>query len=419
MHLNPALATLLSILLALKLAVTRDSSSCANISAEWTCDRFQSWNELNEMFSNASFAKLKPSINIHPSAPIALTSELDLVDLLEDLNVKKSKKNKLIVNFIGINGIDVTPWSNEIDTSADLPLYISFENSEIKFSINGSDDIKCSPDLILPPRSTINETIITPTLFNIFSVVIFANNNKYPSETVCPYLFAYSKLKKLKILGQLRSVLINNLWEFTSIETNRSTISSSVQELEVKGFGFSLDTSLMHPLVFRDVHEVEIFRSIDSIQTDIFNYFIQTDTVTISMDNLKNFFHKIGIAWTQSLPLANSPWITFSQFKDIFSSWISGNQYAYPDEDFCLFAQYQQQVDLTFILNTNLTECTNTVRWLMFNYFNHDMSDVFAQNNNSERIFSICKASNQTWDFKNFTLKCNSTHDKGSTAIYA
>jgi hypothetical protein len=81
---------------------------------ERTCDEFESWSDLNELvIENDSVRLRKPFLNIHPIAPIVLTSELDIEALIEHFKLKKKSKNHLTLNMMGIGGIDVIPWSNE------------------------------------------------------------------------------------------------------------------------------------------------------------------------------------------------------------------------------------------------------------------------------------------------------------------
>jgi hypothetical protein len=88
-----------------------------------------------------------------------------------------------------------------------------------------------------------------------------------------------------------------------------------------------------------------------------------------------------------SLNMGNKPLVVFYSMK----SWVDGPRYAYPDTDFCLFAQFPQQNDLTYVLNSlELNTCTNTIKWLLSNYYAQDMSDVFYNFPNSKHIFSIC-----------------------------
>jgi hypothetical protein len=245
--------------------------------------------------------------------------------------------------------------------------------------MNG-DELKCDSNVIpIHSTTTSNLTVATPTFFNIISRIIFNQKNKYPSEAICPYIFSNSKLTILAIFFQIKTILISNLWSFNNSESsNESTINSNITELDLKGYGYSLDASVLHPLVFELLQWIEIYRSLESIQTGLFNNVNQLQSLHFNLDSLKNFFHKISIEWTLSLPLANQPWIIFTNFNETTDNWVNGAVYTYPDSDFCLFAQYPQQPNITYIINTaNLTKCTITMLWLLSNYFNQNNSLVF------------------------------------------
>jgi hypothetical protein len=277
---------------------------------------------------------------------------------------------KIILNIIGIHGIEVAPWVNKASFAE---LTVSFVNSQIEFYINGTsiNDLKCSNKLIPSYQ-------IYPTIFNIFSKLIFQLDDKYPSQPICPYIFSNSRLLEMDIFHQIDAILVKNMVKFQLCNNNSNSnesINSHISTLQVSGYGFRLDTSLMHPFVFEHVFTLSIFKSIGSIQPDLFAHFNYIHFIEFQLDNLNNFFHKIGIAWTQNLSLAYKPRVAFSRKTEQDNNWIDGSWYAYPDTDFCLFAQFPLQPNLTYILvSDSLKECTSTIRWLISSYSGHHLT---------------------------------------------
>jgi hypothetical protein len=92
------------------------------------------------------------------------------------------------------------------------------------------------------------------------------------------------------------------LWTFQEYITNESTINSNIDSFYIDGNGYSLDTSLMHPLVFETVNSVFVSGTIGSIQTDLFKHFKRIYSVSLQLDSLDRFVHEIGIKWTLSMP---------------------------------------------------------------------------------------------------------------------
>jgi hypothetical protein len=172
--------------------------------------------------------------------------------------------------------------------------------------------------------------------------------------------------------------------------------------------------------VFERLEWLNIFNSINAVQPDLFTHFGSLTAIDLNLDNLRNFFHKIGIGWTQNLPLANAPQVRFETFD---TNWIDGSQYSYPEADFCLFAQYPHQKRIIYILNAmNLTKCTTTVLWLISNCFTYNLSFVYFNYPNQEQVVKMCSNysnSNLTSLLDPLASRCSLTNDKGGSTVYA
>jgi hypothetical protein len=173
--------------------------------------------------------------------------------------------------------------------------------------------------------------------------------------------------------------------------------------------------------------------SIGQIQLDLFLHFKKMILVHFFLDNYTDFFHTVGIGWTQSLP--KNTLVAFS--KPTKGDDVS-EKYTYPEADFCLFADWPHRKQILPVLDfVNLTECTSTIRWLLSSFFTtsvavqHRQHPIFVNYPNMALVFSACE--NSSWsqvllkDTKFFEKKialCNggSTMAPGTTStcsIYA
>jgi hypothetical protein len=226
------------------------------------CDGFSSWHELNSYLDETPRTMILSNVNLKPEKPIALTSKLNMTALINvfgggidsHLSSVYTPASPFVINLLGIDGLDLAPWTDECSYYP-RSVQIEFEQSRIEFNTDKTD---CSASELL--------TILTQTprtLFNSVAQVAFNYNNKYPSSTqrpICPYMFFNASLNFLQIFSQVDAILISNLWQFqpygTRNETSVTTISSRVYSLFLQGFGFTLDTSLLHPLVFEFLETV-------------------------------------------------------------------------------------------------------------------------------------------------------------------
>jgi hypothetical protein len=425
-----SLFSIVSIVCALANATHGKCSKRLELNNTAVCDGFKSWSDLKQLVNSTNKTSLAANnsyITLHPAAAIVLTNELDVIALIDAFHhgsaISKSLINqKSTINMLGLVGLDVAPWPH---ISFNTSLMLSFDNSKIEFYMNGTtlSDFNCSDNSIRQFLARIGEGSMKQTIFNTFASIEFLYKNQYSDQHVCPYIFSNAKLSWIYIYSQVDAILVKNLWKFKIIgNANETTINSSIIGLSVGGYGFSLDESLAHPLVFEHVQTMSILSSIESIKAGLFLNFNKTKAIFLQLDNLRNFFHKIGIEWTLSLPMTNQPRIYFGNIVEQTGYWIDGSEYTYPDMDLCLFAQYPQQNSIIYILNSfNLTECTCTIRWLMFNYFTEiDSSEIRNAYPAVDSIFNICESSlNEKDECEQMASRCNITSEVDGATIYA
>jgi hypothetical protein len=124
--------------------------------------------------------------NIHPAEPIILTSELDIKQLAKASGISIEH---LIINMIGLGGLEVAPWSSQAGLSS---LIMFMENSLIEFYVNGTkaSDLKCSRDILIPFYSPqqlgSGKDNQNSSLFTVFTYIEFPYYSIYPTEPICP-----------------------------------------------------------------------------------------------------------------------------------------------------------------------------------------------------------------------------------------
>jgi hypothetical protein len=381
---------------------------------------FTSWSDLRKGLNNSNlsaFTTNSSELSLHPAKPIILTSEIEIWQLAA---VKTGVSNQnLTLNIIGLSGLEVAQWSNQAGFSS-ATLFI--ENSKVEFYVNGTkaSNLGCSSNLLLPfhsphkpPSSQLNFS-----LFNVFTSIYFAHNNIYSADPICPYIFSNVNMNTICIFSQIDTFLMANLWRFQTA-TELIPLNSTISDYKINGYGYRLDTQVLDPLVFESLLYLSIFESIGSIQNDLFGNFQQILSIQFTLYSFRNFFHKIGIAWT--LHLNSSLQQRLVAFTKAHSSWIVGAEYTYPDRDFCIFAQHLLQSAVLFVLDSpTLTECTTTIELILSNYYLYNISLIFNQWSYSDRIYSIClNSSNRTTNFTNRISQCNLTENRGATTLYA
>jgi hypothetical protein len=396
---------------------------------ESICDRFQAWSDVNFYASNVNPTPYTYIVNIKPVIPIVLTDQLSIAQLWTSYGANNTQQ--FTVNIMGISGIEMFPWIKskllttslfQFDSSQSVTL--AFEQSMLEFYVKNTplEKSKCSGELISESANSI---------FNSFNAINFARKNKYPSYAFCPFIFAHANLNLIGFLEQIDAILIKKLWKFQPFnEKNNSisTINSSINVLDIVGYGFSLDTSLMHPFVFEKVAILNIVHSIGAIQTGLFKHFQKCKNIFFFLKSLKNFFHKIGIDW--ALTLANMSYTVFVSSGENADGWINGPDYFYPERDFCIFAHWSQ-VNYVFPVfdGTNLTDCTSTLLWLLLSHFAYELPNIYKMYPVTSRIFHICRDSNlhsredlllnATRYLENKASQCELFNDTGPTTIYA
>jgi hypothetical protein len=386
--------------------------------AFWDFTNFNSWSELNSLTT----ARTMPgtSTAIRPRTPIILTSQFNLAQLVISTDYASCNPSyPFYIYMLGLKGIDAFPWPTNysIPLNTDISsITLQVDESLVEFYMNGNvkiSDQTCS-------RNAVPYVNKTGSFFSYFRSVVFSSKVKYQKSAICPYVFENALLTSLALQGLYNSVGVTNLWQFDRLEMSESTINSSIQYLEIQGYRVGLDSTLIHPLVFQSLVNCLIQRSVGSVATAVFKSLKHLAFVQLDLDSLVNFFHSTGnVDWSTNLP--TSAVVTFSRF-DLFddengfiTNWINGPSYSYPDRDFCIFANWPHAKSTLPILDSDgLTECTNTIKWLVSNYGRYSFTTNLFFTNNSITIYEKCQKST----FDNKTLLCENGSLNNSSYLY-
>jgi hypothetical protein len=327
---------------------------CVGLSNQLFCRRFDNWLQATALLNNTPNLDEFPLINLKPNSPILLSSDLNVA-----IAVANQPFHYIEIHVFELKGVDTIGWSKSAG-QVTLYMYASY----LTFYMNNlaPSDYQCTEQLM---------KYFNMTFFSFFTQVLLIDSVAYDRDVAfCPYIFSNANLSLLHIGNLVDSFVVKNLFKFQrNLQNASSTINSVISQLEIRGYGFNLDETIMHPLVFESVERIGSFSSIGSIQIDLFKSFKNLSDIMITEFSLKNFFHRIGVEWTRCLNQYTV--VEFNDFKsEIFRipNWLSHSAYTYPNSDVCIFASFPLQNLVFPILDTNLTVCTDTIAWLTQTY---------------------------------------------------
>jgi hypothetical protein len=197
-------------------------------------------------------------------------------------------------------------------------------------------------------------------------------------------------------------------------DLNKQPLNSTIQHVTITGYNIKLDTNVLHLVVFEALQSLTIFGSIGSIDVDFpFSSFKQLFNILIASELLRDFFHRVGMDWSQNLNINNnfscqtydSSLITTYITELVFSNstiYTNSNQqlianYQFPDTDFCIFTKFPVDRIVLLSINYDIQNCSCLFFWLVHNY------PYFIQYSQQIGHYEIAKQLNST--FLNCTVK--------------
>jgi hypothetical protein len=368
-----------------------NQAKCVNTSSDGfnlRCFGFATWSKVKAAVNDTNKVVLAQvtELDLRPSESIVLTGELDLLKVCEILcknNNLDPCSNLLQVYLAGVKGVDV---ANKWNTISSSELYLTLVSSTLAFFYMGSGPGQYQCD----EKTMRGNLTAAGSFFNNFYMILFENTVTYDQKNpVCPFIFTNAYLKYFSLYGLMDSFLVLNLFKSQKVNFSSSTINSSIANLNLKGYNYALDESLLHRLVFERLQILTLYEMVGSIQPDLFKAsFEQLTDIEIQVASLANFLHKVGLEWTGHFSNINNSniWISFSEKMFVNeASWLSpGFGYTFPSRDLCIFARFsflqtkQRYTNGSFalvvpLLSTNLSACTDSIAWLTHNYIKYDL----------------------------------------------
>jgi hypothetical protein len=330
------------------------------------------------------------SVNLKPKEPLILTSELNIEQIIANTyNFDRNVDRFYRISMLQIKGVEIAGWPTNHASTFQKVLHIvelQIIQSPADFYLNKKplSELECTVDLIPENEATV---------FSYFRNIEFGLDVQYEkNQRICPYIFRNANLVHLFILDQIDSKVVRTLWKFQILASNESAVSinSHIYEFKIEGYNYAVDESILSPLVLQHVIYIKLYCTIGSIQIDVFKSYKYLSIISLNLYSLGNFFHKIGIEWT--LLLNRNSFVEFSKYKYGGIDWVDNNNYAYPVEDFCIFAHFPHERQIIPILDSPyLSECTTTIEWLIQNYDRYATTLTDHKMQNALSIHSVCK----------------------------
>jgi hypothetical protein len=380
------------------------------------CDEFAEWQQVSRLIlamrqcpkSSAIYSAAISLVVLRPVTSLVFSSEFDLYSLDSFFKPFEEIASNLLANLVlkNIRGLEITMNGH----SSELGMSLSVLRSSLNF-FHLNKPIECSEALL---DSIGNQS----TFFATFQAIMFDSTVKYPDQ-VCPYVFKNAHLAQLIVAGVSEHFLYTNKFQFFDDRTNNSELGSFIFQFDLIGYQVKIDERLLHPRVFRLTAEYVFAGSISSLRGEAFKSSLMIAQITFSLDNLKNFFHQIGLEWlgflnpeynynltsvfsdneTFHAVYSSSTWIAFDVPYDVqFNSDLLAVQpvYPYPDSDACIFIDFPFERLLFPQLYTTMEQCTCTVLRLVKHYpeylhvfYTKSQTDYTYLNQN---LYEMCRA---------------------------
>jgi hypothetical protein len=350
------------------------------------CRNFKTFSQLNASACfkdrNASFwSTFYNQVIIYhliPNKPVALDKSFDLMSFNELIFNQTSQFQNKYVTFKNTLCLDLDFFTGKQFWSWQPQIEYRFDESTFNFCKNRAVIAEC------------DHAAYTNSLNNSafgYMVTFTLMKNAVLDRKWSPWAF------KNAYLNQFSFFIFNHFIYTTRLEfcqdpnTTDMALNSIVNQVKISGYNIKLDTEILHPPVFKSAGMLNLNGVISSIQVDLFFlWFDQLKTILINVQNLKQFFHRVGMDWSQYLNIKNNYSCKVNNYSLIsnniiavtleheFNSLLSpvefNQPYSYPDADFCLFSKFPVDRIVMPLLSppANTDNCSCLYFWLIQNY---------------------------------------------------
>jgi hypothetical protein len=207
------------------------------------------------------------------------------------------------------------------------------------------------------------------------------------TQKLAPMAFKNALIYNLYITI-IEHFVFNTLFEFCQEDAicnltnpNNEPLNSFINVLEINSYNARLGKSVLDPAVFEALQSLTSVGHIRSIDIDLFlASFKQLNYLLIATQSLRNFFHRVGMDWSQYLNNFNnyscqtndSNLINTFYFDLGFENTVSNHQanpeYQFPDSDFCIFVKLPVDKLVLMQISYDVQNCSCLYFWLVHNY---------------------------------------------------
>jgi hypothetical protein len=379
---------------------------------------------LNERF------KFKNIFDYHlvPNRPFVLDKSLNIYALNDILFGPPAVE--YYATFQNILGIDLNfyGYTSHNTTSFDFITTYTIVDSTFDFYLNNEKISECDHAAFVSLKYSVFGPLVNLNIGNNVKfggkVSPLAFNNSFLSSLSVSIVDHYVFKTLLEFCNDydtyITQILDSNSTNDTQTESS-SQIKSVIEELTIFGYNYKLETSLLHPIVFRSLLGLNINGKVKTIQTDLFllSPYQFLDTIDFNLRNLKQFFHNVGFEWTKNLNINASSvcftnqnilmYVSFNQSLNHAQSSLETKinpPYQFPDTDFCIFSSFPVNRSVVFSYETPIEDCSCLYFWLIQNYPCYAASVIEDQRN--VLLLRYLNCANKSDNFKTNCLNTNS-----------
>lgn len=270
----------------------------------------------------------------------------------------------IVLRFSFVDGFDLERFAFKITKNFGVTFYVS----NFYLVKNGQAWSSCEA----------NDFAAQVSYFNPISYLIFDYGTKYTTK-MCPFVFKNSEIDAVSFNSLSDCFLKRNLISF---QTRPSTLlNSSIDQLWLGLYEVDVTSSLFDSQVFEKTTNLIINGYLHSVESDAFAKLRQLVYVRLNLPNVRSFFAR-GIDWIRkwwvprTVNMSDEKQLienlgsirliqTYSSLSEISDDQVQ-KDYAYPDEDFCMFAQFPFNrilfIDPQFDCSSRTCSCT--LLWL-------------------------------------------------------
>jgi hypothetical protein len=352
-----------------------------------------------------------------PDRPVALDKSFDILAINALMFNSLAESNYVTLqNMLGID-LNFYGYTSYMHTYFDYTIHYTIVDSTFDFYLNNKIISECNHTAFANMGNSVFGPIVN---LNLLEFVKFGGR-------ISPLAFNNSVLNTfaVSVIDHFVFKTRFKFCDYTEIDddTMMHRIDSDIQEFKISGYNYKLDKSVLPQSVFKLIKTLDLFSGLRSIQTDLFfSSFYYLETVNIYSRNFKQFFHHVGVDWTQSFySEMNSSYlyqtnVTYINLKQVHSTQLN-SFYQFPDTDFCIFTEFPVLRPVVLSYDTAVNNCSCLFFWLVQNfqsdsqimsqeqidlsnknYLNCDMKgEAFANQclNSSARMLEICNSLNR------------------------